>query len=52
MRTYYPQGTYTLPLWNYSPQNHNRDGLLGPNSTMVVYIDPLGLCVLHEFLGL
>ena len=24
------------------PQNHNRDGLLGPNSIMVVYMDPLG----------
>ena len=23
-------------------QNHNRDGLLGPNSIMVVYMDPLG----------
>ena len=23
------------------PQNHNRDGLLGPNSIMVVYMDPL-----------
>ena len=24
------------------PQNHFRDGLLGPNSTMVVHMDPLG----------
>ena len=24
-------------------QNHSRDGLLGPNSIMVVYMDPLGL---------
>ena len=23
------------------PQNHDRDGLPGPNSTMVVYTDPL-----------
>ena len=24
------------------PQNHNEDGLLGPNSRIVVYMDPLG----------
>ena len=24
------------------PKNHNGDGLLGPNSIMVVYVDPLG----------
>ena len=24
------------------PQNHNEDGLLGPNSIMVVSLDPLG----------
>ena len=24
------------------PQNHNGDGLLGPNSIAVVYMDPLG----------
>ena len=24
------------------PQNHNKDGLLGPNSMIVVYVDPLG----------
>ena len=24
------------------PQNHSKDGLLGPNSIMVVYMDPLG----------
>ena len=22
--------------------NHNKDGLLGPNSVMVVYMEPLG----------
>ena len=26
------------------PQNHNGDGRLGPNSIIVVYMDPLGLC--------
>ena len=25
------------------PKNHNGDGLLGPNSRMVVYMDPLGI---------
>ena len=25
------------------PQNHNGDGLLGPNSIIVVYVDPLGI---------
>ena len=25
-----------------SPQNHNKDGLSGPKSTLVVYVDPLG----------
>ena len=25
-----------------SPQNHNGDGLLGANSIIVVYMDPLG----------
>ena len=24
------------------PQNHDRDGLSGPDSTMVVYVDPQG----------
>ena len=24
------------------PQSHIRDGLLGPNSTMVVFMDPVG----------
>ena len=28
------------------PENHSRNGLLGPNSIMVVYMDPLGLGVL------
>ena len=25
------------------PQNHNGDGLFGPNSIIVVYVDPLGM---------
>ena len=34
------------------PQNHNGDGLLGPNSIMVVYVDPLGMvrfCCIDKF---
>ena len=29
------------------PKNHNGDGLLGPNSIIVVYMDPLGMFVKH-----
>ena len=27
----------------FGPKNLNKDGLLGPNSIMVVYMEPLGL---------
>ena len=30
-------------IMDLGPQNHNGDGLLGPNSKIVVYMDPLGL---------
>ena len=30
------------------PQSHDRDGLLGPNSIIVVYVDPLGLSSAKE----
>ena len=29
-------------IMELGPQNHNGDGLLGPNSIIVVYMDPLG----------
>ena len=29
----------------FGPQNHNKDGLLGPNSIVLVYMDPLGTAV-------
>ena len=29
-------------MMELGPQNHNRDGLLRPNSVMGVYMDPLG----------
>ena len=40
------EGPYTLLLllllMELGPKNHNGDGLSGPNSIMVVYMDPLG----------
>ena len=29
-------------IMEVGPQSHIRDGLLGPNSIMAVYMDPLG----------
>ena len=29
-------------IMELGPQSHNGDGLLGPNSIIVVYMDPLG----------
>ena len=29
-------------IMQLAPQNHNKDGLLGPNSIVEVYVDPLG----------
>ena len=31
------------PIMELGSQNHSRDGLLGPNSIVVVYMDPLGI---------
>ena len=42
---------YTHTMTELRPQNHNRDGLLGPNSTMVVYMDPLGKRFQQGFAG-
>ena len=33
------------------PQNHSGDGLLGPNSVIVVSVDPLGKARILEGLG-
>ena len=33
------------------PQNHNRDGLLGPNFIRVMYMDPLGETLFLQPLG-
>ena len=39
----YPRGSIYTTIMEFGPQNHNRDGLLVPNSIMVVYMDPLGI---------
>ena len=33
-------------------QNHHKDGLLGPNSIIVVYMDPLGYRIVSAGVGL
>ena len=41
------EGPYTLlitTIMELGPQSHYGDGLLGPNSIIVVYMDPLGKC--------
>ena len=37
-----PKGSINSATMELGPQDHNRDGLLGPSSIMVVYMDPLG----------
>ena len=39
----YPRGSIYTTIMESGPQNHNEDGLLGPNSIVVVYMDPLGI---------
>ena len=39
---YWPEGPYTLPLWNQVPKDHPYNGFEGPNSIIVVPMDPLG----------
>ena len=36
------RGSIYTTIMELGPKNHNGDGLLGPNSMMVVYMDPLG----------
>ena len=35
-----PRGYIYTTIMESGPQNHNGDGLLGPNSIIVVYMDP------------
>ena len=37
-----PRGSIYATIMELGSQNHNKDGLLGPNSIMVVYMEPLG----------
>ena len=39
----YPRGSIYTTIMELGPQNQNRDGLLGANSIMAVYMDPLGI---------
>ena len=36
------KGPQRVHIMEVGPQNHSRDGLMVPNSIMVVYKDPLG----------
>ena len=37
-----PRGSIYTPIMELGSQSHSGDGLLGPNSIIVVYMDPLG----------
>ena len=37
-----PRGSIYPTIMELGPQNHNGDGLLGPNSVVVGNMDPLG----------
>ena len=37
-----PEGPYIQLLRNQAPKYHSIEGVMGPNSLMVVYVDPLG----------
>ena len=48
-----PRGSINTPIMELGSQNHSRDGLLGPNSIMVVYMDTLGsIMILQVFTAL
>ena len=38
--TYIPRGPIYTTIMELGPQNHSGDGRLGPNSGIVVYMDP------------
>ena len=37
-----PEGPKILPLWNDTPKDHSNHGFGGPNSIIVLCMDPLG----------
>ena len=55
-RTRCPRGSIYTTIMELGPQNQNGHGLLGANSIIVVYMEPLGviarvLTVLYGFAG-
>ena len=46
-----PRGSIYTTIMELGPQNHNGDGLLGPNSIIVVYMDPLGCIIIGTLRG-
>ena len=42
-QAFYPRGSIYTTIAESGPQNHKEDGLLGPRSIIVVYMDPLGM---------
>ena len=38
----HPKGSIYTTIMELGPKNHNMNGLLGPNSILVVYMDPSG----------
>ena len=51
MLTRSPRGSIYTTIMELGPKNHNGEGLLGPNSIIVVYMDPLGLDLLKIAAG-
>ena len=47
----YPRGSVYTPIMELGSQNHRRDGLLGPNSIVVVCMDPLCITRVHGPIG-
>ena len=48
----YPKGSRYSTIMELGPQSLNKDGLLGPNPIMVVYMEPLGTNALLFATGL
>ena len=44
-----PRGSIYDTIMELGHQNHNQDGLLGPNSIIVVYMYPLGTLLLLTY---
>ena len=38
-----PEGPYIQLLGNQAPRYHTMEGIMDPNSLMVVYVGPLGV---------